>query len=222
MEIKRKYSQGKEERIIRRFFNDMSKGTVVDVGAADGEINSNSRFLIERLGWQGVLVEPNPEFYQKLSLLYGKNENITIMNNAVYNESGTIPFYMYGEGDTMQASTLSNKFKKRVEEKHGDKYRTPIDVSCIGLDVVLSKAKFNWQRPQNNIDFLTIDCEGVDMEVLESNNWNKHRANLVCIEKSMEKKVLNKYMAKQKYSFITESNENMFYVNDLMWKDINK
>ena len=68
------YSQHGEEHIINMFFQEKRAGMCVDIGAADGVINSNSRFLIEMLGWSAVLIEPHPSFYSQLEKLYSKNK----------------------------------------------------------------------------------------------------------------------------------------------------
>lgn len=68
-----KYSQYDEEHILDFFFKKKKDGFVVDIGAADGVSNSNSRKLILD-GWSGLLVEPNPNNYNKLVNLYNEND----------------------------------------------------------------------------------------------------------------------------------------------------
>ena len=52
------YSQGYEQDFLIEYFNNKKNGLLVDIGAADGINNSNTRYLIEN-GWEGLLVEPN-------------------------------------------------------------------------------------------------------------------------------------------------------------------
>ena len=54
-------------------------------------------------------------------------------------------------------------------------------------------------KDSQQIDFISIDCEGVDMDVLKSNDWDKIRPKLVCIEHSMDKRVLLDFMSEQGY-----------------------
>lgn len=206
-----KYAQYGEEAHIRKFFYSKENGVCVDVGAADGIRYSNSRMLIQELGWKGILVEPNINFYNSLENLYSNADGIHLMNNAVYNKIGVMPFYEFGDSEHAQVSTLSKEFKKRVEAKHSDlgKYKDPVDIDVITLETVLSKAMAIF----GNVDFLSVDCEGVDMEVIQSNNWNRYRPRLVCVEHSMPKDELNKFMESNRYEFLLSTIGNSFYKN---------
>lgn len=62
------------------------------------------------------------------------------------------------------------------------------------------------------VDFLSIDCEGVDMDVLRSNDWRTYRPTLVCIEHSMPQSELHEYMTSQGYWLLTRTTGNTFYV----------
>ena len=68
-----RYSQYNEEGFIDSFFKNKNNGFLVDIGAADGITNSNSRFLIEK-GWGGILIEPNTKNFNKLQDLYKNNK----------------------------------------------------------------------------------------------------------------------------------------------------
>jgi len=200
------YSQYGEEVVIDSFFNKKKNGFCVDVGAADGILYSNSRYLIETLEWNAVLVEPHPTFFSNLQKLYEEDENITLINSAVYNIDAPkmMPFYVYGREVTAQVSTLSEKFKQRVITAHGDKYEDePMMVRTTNLNEIL--------KPLPVVDFLSIDCEGVDMEVLMSNDWEINRPELVCIEQSMKEEVVVEYMKSIQYKTFDKTFGNIFF-----------
>lgn len=198
------YSQYGEESVILDFFGQDTKGIVVDVGAADGITYSNSRYLIHDLGWSGVLVEPHPTFFNDIIKLYENNKNVTVLNAAVSLEEGKMPFYVYGRDYRAQVSTLSKEFKERVIQVHGDKFENePIIVNVIKLSTVLQNL--------NKVDFLSVDCEGIDMDVLKSNDWNLYRPSLICVEHSMPKEELYNYMDSLDYSFFKETAGNSFF-----------
>ena len=198
-----RYAQYGEESIILDFFGQDSKGIVVDVGAADGIRYSNSRHLID-LGWSGVLVEPHPTYFDKINELYKDTDSVTTINAAVYSEEGESPFYVYGRDEHEQVSTLSKEFKERVVKVHGDKFEeNPTMVSVIRLSTVLQEA--------GKVDFLSVDCEGVDMDVIKSNDWDLYRPSLVCIEHSMPKEELHEYMNSVGYTFLQATAGNSFF-----------
>ncbi len=201
------YSQYGEEIVINNFFRNKKEGFCVDVGAADGVRFSNSRHLIESMEWTALLVEPHPTYFRQLSRLYKNNERVSLENIAVYSTSGEMPFYLYGHDEHAQVSTLSKNFKERVCDKHGDKYeKKPILVQVRTLEKILKVL------PQ--VDFLSVDCEGVDMEVLKSNNWDEFRPTLVCVEHSMPKTELDSFMKSVGYVVHQRTIGNSFFIKD--------
>lgn len=202
------YSQYGEEDIINSFFNSKKQGFFVDVGAADGEDNSNTRYLAKHLDWSGVLIEPHPEFYQSLSTLYKENNKIKTINAAVYNSEGNLPFYLFGEYRDAQISTLDEKFKQKVISIYGNKFKS-VDIKTIKLQTIFKEI---YNNGVNTIDFLSVDCEGADIEVLESNDWNIYRPSLICVEHSMDTVTLHDFMNKYNYTVYKKTTGNTFFV----------
>jgi hypothetical protein len=113
---------------------------------------------------------------------------------------------MYGRDKHAQISTLSEGFRDRAAKIHGNKYLAPVEVACKPLGIVLKE----YSCP-TNIDFLSIDCEGLDMEVLQSMDWNTYNVRLVCVEHSMSKSDLHAYMNSVGYTFYEETIGNSFF-----------
>jgi FkbM family methyltransferase len=198
------YSQYGEERILQSFFSNKKNGFLVDVGAMDGITYSNSRFLIEKYDWSGILVEPLPEYVEKLNLLYDNNDNVIIKPYACLDKELLVDFYQYSEAEEASVSTMSQNFKNRVIKAHGDKFKKePIKVKTITLNNIINN---------NKVDFLSIDCEGVDMEVLSSNNWNKNRPSLICVEHSMDQEILHSFMKNIGYKEYSHTAGNTFFI----------
>lgn len=201
------YAQYGEEQVLLNFFEGKRQGRLVEIGAANGLKNSNSRFLIESYEWSGLLVEPHPTFFSELKKLYGDSTVVELKQLAVYSQKGTMPFYVYGfeNIEPAQVSTLSSTFKDKVCKMYGDGYKEPIMVETDTLEAILRS------QPEV-VDFLSIDCEGVDMDVLRSNDWRTYRPTLVCIEHSMPQSELHEYMTSQGYWLLTRTTGNTFYV----------
>jgi len=199
------FSQYREEYFLLNYFNNKQNGVLVDVGAADGIINSNSRFLIKNNNWSGILIEPHPEYFTQLNNLYKNSKNIKLYNNGVFNKNCVLPFYQFGNADIGQISTFSESFKEKQINSYGDKYKTAINIECLTLQ------KIFFENNLLDIDFMSIDCEGVDMEVLDSNDWNVCKPTLISVEKSMDESILNNFIKKIKYTKIFENNGNAFF-----------
>lgn len=202
------YSQYSEDKLINDLLQGKTEGFVVDVGAADGVRYSNSRYFIESLGWGGVLVEPHPDYFKALQQLYSpysSSHQVRVLNCAVGPEEGTMPFYLYGRDEHAQVSTLSEEFKNRVISVHGDKYEAqPVEVEVKHLRTVL-------QDLPGPVDLLSIDCEGIDMSVLQSHDWKDQRPNIVCVEHSMPMFELHNFMISMRYKFIISTEGNSIF-----------
>ena len=198
------YSQYGEEEILLRFFGGKRDGVVVEVGACDGLTYSNSRFLIHDLAWRGLLVEPHPEFFSTLEKIYGNDDKVSIRNVACFDEETTVDFHIFSEGIDSCGSTMSEEFKQRMIDAHGDKFKKePIKVQTVTLNSLLSE--------YDHVDFLSVDCEGVDMKVLSSNDWSKNRPSLVCVEHSMDESELSSFIESVDYVLYDKTNGNTFF-----------
>lgn len=166
------YSQNREDIYLSGFF-DMSKpGFYVDVGANHPIHDSVTKYFYER-GWRGINIEPIPRLYNLLVNDRPKDINLKI---GISNKRGVLNFREYPEGNGL--STFSDAMKegyknnpKDVTIKHKD-YK--IDVYPIREVFINHKVK--------SIDFMKIDVEGYEYEVIEGNDWNKYRPKVICIE----------------------------------------
>ena len=192
------YSQNNEEQVILDYFKDF-KGHLLDIGANDGTTLSNSRKLIE-LGWSADLVEPAPIAFEKLKKLYSRKRKVKTHNIAIADVSGEMTMYVSGthlnNGDTDLLSTLSLKDKQ--------KWESTTEYEEINVKT-LSWSDFN---EGNSYDFITIDAEGYDLEILKQIDLTD--VKLVCIEHNG--KILNeviRYCEKFEMKVISTNLENV-------------
>jgi FkbM family methyltransferase len=193
-------SQYGEEKILRKFFNYEPTGTVVDVGAADGLDNSNSHCLLTHPGWSGVLVEPESSQFRDLEARYAGRSNVRTVNCAVGQQPGKATFHVGGEGHK-QGSTMLPEWKQKVITEFNGVYLEPIQVQVRTLSDILEEAKVT------KIDFLTIDCEGMDDQVLKSMDWKRWQPRLICLEG-------RGFSLPGNYSEFCMTRGNVFYVRD--------
>ena len=169
-----------ECKFINDFFMslDSYRGLIVDVGAADGIDNSNSHELINKYGWSGILIEPLTQYFLDLKKLYSNNSKIQLVNVGCFAEEADRPFYLNGQCSSFvyKNSALSSIIK------------------CLPLKTILDNCKC-----PKDIDILSIDCEGDDMSVLRSMDWEKFNVKMVIVEHSMAKNTLFDYMSSIQY-----------------------
>ncbi|MDR3717137.1 MAG: FkbM family methyltransferase [Puia sp.] len=156
--------------ILSRFYDEKSAGFYVDIGAHH-PIRFSNTYKFYRRGWNGLNVDATPGSMNIFRYLRPRDINIEA---AIGSEGQHLTFY---EFDEPALNTLSAEVAK---ERNGGRYHivreTPLITQSMAglLDVYV---------PGNiRIDFLSIDVEGLDCEVLSSNDWGRYRPELILAE----------------------------------------
>lgn len=182
------YSQNNEEEVILNYFGQF-RGVLLDIGANDGKTLSNSLALIEK-GWHAALLEPAPGAFYRLEALHKGNEKVRCFNTAIGTQSGVFTMWdsgsHLGKGDTSLLSTI-RKGEKDKWEKSGEQF-TEIPVGCLTWNAFI-----NGIWVDNNFDFITIDAEGMDYEILRQIDLSNTKC--LCIEHNNNDELLLKYTA---------------------------
>lgn len=158
------YSQFGEDLLIRSLFNHKPYGTYVDVGAYHPFLYSNTALLYKK-GWRGVNVEPNPSQLKLFDKYRSRDANV---NAAVSSESGTVRFEI--------SDTTSKIVADHQERLPSQQF---LSIPSRPLATILDEHQSMFRE---GIDLLTIDCEGHDIAVLRSNNWDRFRPRVVLVE----------------------------------------
>lgn len=143
--------------------------TIVDIGAANGVLNSNSWELIVHNNWNALLVEPNPDpFYYMMNMHddIGVNGHVFFENAAVAEKTGTTDLHLPENKDDDQLASLSVKHPKVIK------------VNTISPSDLLEKYKTFIK----NIGILSIDTEGYDYNVLKEWMKTENRPQIIITE----------------------------------------
>jgi FkbM family methyltransferase len=166
------WSQEGEDMILRRIFEKKENGFYVDVGAHHPKRFSNTYFFYKR-GWRGINVDAMPGSMKLFSKLRRRDKNIEV---GISSKEGYLDYYIFNE-------PALNGFSKEISndrDKKSGKYNI-LDIKNVRVTTLA--AILEEHLPVNKkIDFLSIDVEGLDVEVLESNDWNKFRPKVVLVE----------------------------------------
>lgn len=168
------FSQGGEDITLITLFNNKIKkeepGFFVDVGAYHPYKHSNT-YLFYTKGWRGINIDARPgsmELFNKM-----RPEDIN-MEMGIGKISGFSTFYFLSENSTM------NSFSKEslIENGFYEKVKKELRIEITTLKEVFEKKLSCSQK----IDFLSIDVEGLDYDVLRSNDWEKFKPRVIVIE----------------------------------------
>jgi FkbM family methyltransferase len=197
-------SQNLEEKIILEYFGDFV-GTFCDIGANDGITFSNT-YALSKLGWCGNLIECSPRAFAKLKQLYQETKGcFYLYDYAIGTKNGKVTLYESGElvkqGDVGLVSTLVEKETERF--KRVTSYQS-VQVDCYRWKTAMNRWKLK------KFDFISLDIEGLELEVLEQIDLTHTR--LICVETngSQEKKAKLDEML-QGFKVIYTSPENLIY-----------
>ena len=151
----------------------LAKGIFVDVGANDGKIGSMT-YELEKNGWTGILIEPNPVLVENLK----KIRTSPVYPYAISSTEGELPFYIVEGPNNMHGLSrfnYTNEFEAHVKKEGGSVHPTIVHVKKIST--IMNEAH-NLER----VDFLKIDVEGHELEVLKSFDFIKYRPRLIVTE----------------------------------------
>lgn len=167
----RAYSSEGEDLILRRIFEKKQKGVYIDVGAHHPFRVSNT-YLLYKQNWTGINIDPMPgskALFNKhrpkdINLEVGVSETKQQSTYFIFNEPALNTFSPEKVKEYTQAARYWVVAEKKIDT---------LPLAEI-LDQYLAK--------DVTIDMLTIDAEGLDLQVLRSNNWDKYRPTYVLAE----------------------------------------
>jgi hypothetical protein len=165
------YSQDFEDALLNNILDIKKPGFFVDVGSAH-PVNASNSYLFYLNGWRGLCVDASPG----LIGLYQKHRPKDLFINAFVGKcSGTRDFYIFNEPFL---NTGSRQRKDFLSEKTDYEFQKQVSVQQLPLKEILERN----MPPEKTIEFMSLDVEEGELEVLESNDWSRYRPRVVVME----------------------------------------
>ena len=207
---KKSYSLFQEDLFIKKYFKNKTKGFYIDIGCYH-PLDGNNTHLLYAKGWKGMNLDINSYSIEMFNFLRKKDINI---HSGISNKKEKL--VMYYRKEINMLNTLDKNIAK-IHFRNGFKKRN-VQVNTLNYFI------FKYFKKLIKIDFLNIDVEGVELNVLKSLNFKQYNPQLICIEihnsknmydtnydylksNSIYKYLINKkykVVWKKKYSFIFE------------------
>ena len=185
---------GQDRFIDAQVFRGMRDGTFVEIGADDGVSGSNTLFFEAERGWNGVCIEPRREAFEKLR----SNRSCACENACISDSSGDREFLEVA-GDARQLSGLVESYDPRHLERirrEASSART-ISTRCMTLAEALSKHGIG------DVDYLSVDTEGSELEILESIDFSRTKIRCISVENNYHDPRIKKLLASKGYRLLT-------------------
>jgi len=163
------YSQLGQDKKVYDFYKGKTEGYFVEIGAYDGVALSNT-YAFEKLGWKGICCEPLPSRFADLI----KNRSAHCCNQAVYHTTGlTVSFDIEGDAGMLSGIDKHIDAHKNVVNKN----KKTVTMLTISLNDLLDR----FEAP-NFIEYLSLDTEGSEYEILKTLNFNKWQFGIIDVE----------------------------------------
>jgi FkbM family methyltransferase len=190
--------------ILNTILCDVKNGFYIDVGANNPTIQSNTHFFYKK-GWSGINIDALPGSMKKFNRFRPRDINLEV---PISDKQEILKYYMFSPSFY---NTFDEEYAVNLKDILVDTKKLQTEKLSLILDKYLNNRK---------IHFMTIDVEGLDFQVLKSNNWNKYRPLVIVIELFaddfgfiLENEITN-FLKGKGYSFYRFSPTNAFYIEN--------
>jgi FkbM family methyltransferase len=167
----RSYSQEGEDILLRKLFDGQTNGFYVDVGAHHPFRYSNTQYFYEK-GWRGINIDATPGSLLPFSRVRHRDINIEAL---VGNDDAEVTYHLF---EDPALNTSSKELAQAVEDAGQSREIKQLRLETHRLATILDRHLPSAVK----IDFLTVDVEGGELEVLKSNDWDRYRPTVLLVE----------------------------------------
>ena len=199
---------GQDYLIDQILLGSLETGFYVDVGAHDGITLSNTFFFESVRGWRGLCIEPNPNVHNQLVL----NRNCITEQVAVGSHQGAVDFLVINGPDMLSGvqSSFNRRHRRRIRREiqaaNGSQLVTRVPLRT--LQSVLEKHQIT------EIDLLSIDTEGSELQVLKGLNFKKTRVSCIIVERNFGSGRIPEFLRKRGFIRIMSLAWDDIYIRD--------
>ncbi len=202
MNNQKSYADYETDLEIQKYFEPGYSGVCIDIGAGIGTERSNT-YYFERNYWKCLCIEPNPKLYSHMRMYRRLAMNIAC---GSYDKK-EVPFYVYDINEGNQEAISSLTVDQRLVDSHKEMINRvdEIKVEVKKLDTVLSRINLE------KIDFLSIDTEGTELDVLKGFDINRWSPKLFVLENNFNESKFSEYLGNFGYVFSERVGVNDFF-----------
>ena len=162
------YGFESEDLYINEYLKNIQNGFYVDIGAFN-PIRGSNTYLLYKRGWSGINVDADKNSIRMFKILRRKDYNF----NYAVSSTESKKINLFYEKHSSAVKTISKKFRDLALKNYKIK-----KVKTSNFEDIIKKTNFL----NRQIDFLNIDCEGSDFDVLKLIDLVKYKPKLICIE----------------------------------------
>jgi len=191
---------GQDQHVIN-VFNQKQNGFFIEVGAYDGVSMSNTYLLEYQYGWKGICIEPNPTYFAQMVT---NRPNCINLSCAVFNEDNKEMSFIDDKSGGCSGFVETNSHTHIL-------HNPVITVTTKKLTTILEES-----NAPKFIDFLSLDTEGSEYEILNSHDFDKYIFGYICVEHNFidsNRKKIRELLESKGYMFCRENNVDDDYIH---------
>jgi FkbM family methyltransferase len=187
------FSQEGEDIFLKRIFSSVPNGFYVDVGAHHPSRFSNT-YMFYREGWRGINIDAMPGSMEYFSKRRPEDINLEY---PVGTSGQELTYYIFDD-------PALNGFSKEISDiRNKDTSYKVVDTKS--LKIMSLKEILDKHLPESqDIHFMSIDVEGLELDVLKSNDWKRYRPKMLIVE--ILETDLENLATSEAYQFLKDSN----------------
>jgi|LauGreStaDraftv2_3_1035109.scaffolds.fasta_scaffold12342_2 hypothetical protein len=193
---------GQDIHVIQNIYKNKKNGYFVEIGAYDGISMSNTNYLEKHFNWKGICVECNPLWYSRL---INNRPNSINYDYAVYNKDNQTLDFINDDTGGCSGFVETNSHKHIL-------HKQIITVNTRKLTTILDMA-----NAPNFIEFLSLDTEGSEYEILNSHDFDKYKFGYICVEHNFieaNRKKIRELLETKGYRFYRENNVDDDFIHE--------
>jgi len=188
-------SMGQAQSILT-ILNNKRKGFFIECGALDGEIRSNTLFMEQNLGWEGILIEGDPQNFKSVLKKHRK--------------AWAVPACLSTQPNPMVVKFNQNFNQGRISEDQIE----GVQVQCLPLFSILAAVN------RTVVDYFSLDIEGDELAVLKTIPWESVHIQTLSVEfihGKEGKEKIREFMAEKGYEVVKEVTDPNWLANDFIF-----
>lgn len=201
-------SQFQEDKFILQNFPENFKGSYLDIGCFHPTRHNNTYSLYKK-GWKGINIDMNPLSIELFNFFRSRDINL---NLAISNDNSEKTVYFLGDLNTQ--NTLDYNQLNFLKDHHNIKKEDILEKKIQTQDINSVLEKFNLKK----IDFMNLDVEGHEIEILSTIDFKKIIINFLCVEMINHNKVsiengkkIHSYLTENEYELVKKYDFNYIY-----------
>lgn len=191
-----------EKHLVRRFLDAEKPGYFVEVGANEPRSEVSQTWHLEQLGWRGLLIEPVDYLYRQL--VPARPGSKVVQAACSSPEKTGEAELLIPKSDSGLAGALASLEEGLDHAAYDDYERQKVNV--VTLNKLLET------ESQDHIDFLSIDVEGTELDVLKGFDIARYRPRLLLIEDRLVYLEKHLYLKRHGYKLVKRTGFNNWYI----------